>query len=429
MPSQNDTAWQRYLDAKGYTLDGASYLVDADELKILAGREPRLLAKFDEPNQLPAPFVQTGYTLLPIRNGRYILFPGNVFVPVSSCSHQQPFMGQAPFRLETISRGNGESQYVDQAYIIGLLSDFVGVPLSDLFLTIRGRERTRAFDFAFANAHFRVDGVQIEVDAGYEGPRDIILVEAKIGVRSHFNVRQLYYPFRHFAQLVPNKRVRPVFLAYDLAANQYHLHEIQFRQPTDPGSWYVARCRVYQLQTAHVARIDELIDVRFATWTDVAPQADNLNRIAELLDFIDSGLQTPQEVADAFAFDPRQSNYYREAAEYLGLVNIQQGRYSLTSRGQEVVLADVQEKRRLLAYCIINSWIFAELIDRARRRATATFSVTDIEHVIASVIKDRVQRYTSSTIPRRRQTIVAWIRWLSEQFGCFEAHGTDYEII
>lgn len=428
MTSQNDQAWTQYLQAKGLILDGTSYTVVSDELKRLTGREPRLLAKFDQPDQLPEPFVQPGYTLLPIGNGVYTLFQGDVFVPIPDCLDGQLYVGQPPFHLETAGRGSGESQYIDQAYIIGILSDFVGISRSELFLTIRGRERVHAFQFSFAGISFDVNGVQIEVDAGYEGPRDIVLIEAKIGIRGHFNVRQLYYPYRHFAQLVPKKRIRLIFAAYDLAANCYYLYEVVFQQRDDPGSWHFLKCQTYQLPTASVSHVDDLIDARFMTQTDVVPQANDLNRIIELLDMINNGQQTAQEVAESFVFNQRQSDYYREAAEYLGLVESSRRRYQLTLRGQQIVVADIQKKREFLARSIVNSWIFAELIDRARRRPEKIFRVEDIDQIIASATKGLTQRYNNSTILRRRRTIVAWIRWLSEQFACFEVQGSEYQL-
>jgi hypothetical protein len=148
----------------------------------------------------------------------------------------------------------------------------------------------------------------------------------------------------------------------------------------------------------------------------------------ELLAIISSGRQTAQDVADSFGFHSRQSSYYREAAEYLGFVRVQNERYILTEHGEQVVAANVDDKRVMLARSIVNSWIFANLIDRARRRPSAAFSLPDVDDVIASVRLRGNQRYTSSTIPRRRQTIVAWIRWLSQQFACFEVRGSEFRL-
>jgi hypothetical protein len=118
---------------------------------------------------------------------------------------QAVFKSEIEFPLTTVGRGTGESEYLDNAFNTGIVSAFTED--ERLYMTIRGRERTRPFNFRInaSSLSVQVNGVQIEADAGYEGERDIVLVEAKIGTRTHFNIRQLYYPFRHFSILVPQK--------------------------------------------------------------------------------------------------------------------------------------------------------------------------------------------------------------------------------
>jgi hypothetical protein len=41
-----------------------------------------------------------------------------------------------------------------------------------------------------------VDTAQIEVDAGFENPKEIILFKAKIGIPSSFSISQTYYSYR-----------------------------------------------------------------------------------------------------------------------------------------------------------------------------------------------------------------------------------------
>jgi hypothetical protein len=68
---------------------------------------------------------------------------------------------------------------------------------------------------------------------------------------------------------------------------------------------------------------------------------------------------------------------------------------------------------------VVNSWIFIELIEQAGPDKVITDA--DIERIISSIqTPDGSQRYTSSTVPRRRQTITAWMKWLSQEIGCFE---------
>lgn len=67
---------------------------------------------------------------------------------------------------------------------------------SDLILTFRRRRVTPNFSFNVSNSKITVDGAQIEVDAGFESSKEIILFEAKIGIPSSYNIRQIYYPYR-----------------------------------------------------------------------------------------------------------------------------------------------------------------------------------------------------------------------------------------
>jgi hypothetical protein len=56
--------------------------------------------------------------------------------------------------LVTAGRGSGESDYLDNAYNSGVLSDFT--QSGKLYLTIRGRERSKPFDFRIAASNLPV---------------------------------------------------------------------------------------------------------------------------------------------------------------------------------------------------------------------------------------------------------------------------------
>ncbi|MFZ5904794.1 MAG: type II restriction enzyme [Chloroflexota bacterium] len=415
MARANDVAWETFIREAKIGLDGRSYVVDAKNLKRIAQREPRLMAKVDEPEQLPTVLQNAGYSLLAITNGSYLIFQGNVFVPVPDCSVQSIYNPRTEFPLETIGRGTGESEYLDNAFNTGLLSDFTGSGV--LYLTIRGRERTKKFSFLIgeSNIEINVNGVQIEVDAGYEGENDIVLVEGKIGNRSHFNVRQLYYPFRHFSQLVPQKNVRTLFFSYDLSRATYSLHEFGFGNPEVFDSIYPIKCCVYSLSRSQAFAVEELFDRNFETVNNIVPQADDLNKILELLTLINSGQNTVTEIADHFVFDERQSNYYGEAAEFLGLITRNRGVFELTERGFQFVSTEPSRQQLFIAKLVINTWFFKELLRRARRKGF--FTESDIRALIETVEKESGdKRYTQSTVGRRIRTIVSWVRWISEEF-------------
>ncbi len=427
METENDKAWARYLEAKHIVFDQPSYFVEAAELKRLAKREPRLLAKFDTPEQLAQPLKKAGYTLLPTRNGQYQLVRGNLFVVLPSCTDTDAFMPKLSFPLLTAGRGSGEAQYIDYAFNTGLLTYFLG--LDTIYQTICGREFTGQFEFQLSGLEIRVGSVQIEVDAGYESMYDIVLLEAKIGVPQHFNIRQMYYPYRHFTELVPQKRVRNIFLAYDLASASFHLYEFAFRQKHDPLSVEMEKCSIYRLAPLVRLTLHDLIDVRFQTHNRLVPQADDLNKIFELLTVVEAGINRAQDVADYFVFANRQSSYYREAAEYLGLITSSRYEgYALTNLGIQVLSEPTDSQTRILAKVVVNSWIFVRLIRRAG--TNGIFTDTDIDAVIASVQdKGGKAHYGGTTIPRRRQTIVAWIRWLAQEIGCFKIAAGAYQAV
>jgi hypothetical protein len=71
------------------------------------------------------------------------------------------------------------------------------------------------------------------------------------------------------------------------------------------------------------------------------------------------GYDTSQKMKDAFVFDVRQSSYYRQAAEILGLVKRDKNRYKITSRGEELLQLDPEKRanfmcKLLLKFPIIN---------------------------------------------------------------------------
>jgi hypothetical protein len=392
--------------------------VNAIELKKITGREPRLLAKIDEPEQMPSVLDSAKYSLLAITNGSYLLFKGSVFATVPFCQTRATFIPKLDFPLDTTGRGTGEAEYLDNAFNTGLISEFTGS--GKLYMTIRGRERTKQFKFLVnaSNMEIAVDRVQIEVDAGYEGDDDILIVEGKIGDREHFNIRQLYYPFRHFSQLVPHKKVRPIFFSYNMSKATYALYEFGFSNPEVFDSIYPIKCCVYSLTRLQSYAVDDLADKEFETENNIVPQADDLNKILELLTLINSGQNTVTDIADYFVFDGRQSNYYGEAAEFLGLITRSQGVFELTKRGNLFISTAPKDQQLFIAKLVINSWFFKGLLRKAKRKGY--FTKLEVEDLIADVnMDDGSKRYSKTTIGRRTISIMSWVRWISEELKSF----------
>jgi hypothetical protein len=75
--------------------------------------------------------------------------------------------------------------------------------------------------------------VQTEVDAGYEGRNQIVLIEAKNSATKNTIIRHLYYPFRQW-QIHRKKKVNILF--FEKRKSVYSLWEFGFTDENDYNS-------------------------------------------------------------------------------------------------------------------------------------------------------------------------------------------------
>ncbi|MFY7788799.1 MAG: DUF6997 domain-containing protein, partial [Thermoflexibacteraceae bacterium] len=104
-----------------------------------------------------------------------------------------------------------------------------------LVLSIRGRKYTPKTGFCFKVGHnlLEAKSVQAEVDAGYEGRSQLVLIEAKNAKTKNTIIRQLYYPFRAW-QIHTKKKVNIIF--FEKQKTNYSLWEFGFTDVNDYNS-------------------------------------------------------------------------------------------------------------------------------------------------------------------------------------------------
>lgn len=396
------------------------FQVTADELKRFGGREPRLMAKIDTLAERPAALAERGLALFPIRNGRYVLFPdpaGKSFYRFEGDAGSAP----GPARIhrsrvdleayDTFPRGReaSESQALDFAHIAGLLGAFCGD--EGMRLTLRGRFFSGDFGFVTPVRGLRVDvgGVQIEVDAGYEG-EGIVLVEAKRGRREDFHIRQLWYPWLHWRART-RKRVKPVFFAY--SNGQYFLTEFAFGEGF--GELAPVRTRAFLIDESPVAELDlnRLLSERPAEAEPDGPfpQANDLDKVIDLVQIAAEGVVVSKEdIAGTFDFEERQGDYYGNAACYLGLLGRGEGGYRATDAGRAFARLRTRSERttalvgRLLSVPSLRQ-VFELLVSREYRAEKIASGE------IAAII-ERCTGLAGSTPARRASTVRAWLTWV-----------------
>ncbi|MFM5960032.1 MAG: DUF6997 domain-containing protein, partial [Dolichospermum sp.] len=101
-------------------------------------------------------------------------------------------------------------QHLDFAYASSLIRHFIKD--NSLVLTIRGIKYTPEFKLKINHHVLKIQSVQTEVDAGYEGKNQIVLIEAKNLSIDNVIIRQLYYPSRQW-QLHTKKKIVTLFFA------------------------------------------------------------------------------------------------------------------------------------------------------------------------------------------------------------------------
>lgn len=402
--NRNHDAWQ------SIPLSGSLQTITADQVRQLSGREPRLMMKFDHSAQLPPALREAGKFILPLRNGLYAIVEGNGYHRPEKCPEPVDFPRQHAFRLETSEAGVSEMQHLDLAFNSGLLADFTAEPA--LYPTLRGRKYSPAFTFTVGSHQLEVESVQIEIDQGYEGPDCIIVVEAKIGECDDFHLRQLYYPYRTWLTL-SEKAVRPIFFTYEPSSGLYRFREYLFDPADRYRSPHLVKAAAYRL-VEPVRSPNRRLPVKR---TVPIPQADKLERVAEVPVLVALGYNCPKALADRLAIDPRQGAYYLNAACTVGL--LENNPYRLSELGRSFVHRPL-ERESILLRSVLEVPLVAEVVlalltspegKLSRREVTALFH--------------RSTSLGQSTTQRRAQTLWAWLGWAAEHGANLSVEGEN----
>lgn len=247
-------SWRSIFDA--YDIDKhdfikSPFILTAEQIKSATAhfkstnqKEVRILCKQDTRESRPEVFVENGLFILPIKNGTYAIVQGEGYLDIPEIEvKSKVYVSKLDFELETSLIGNSEMQHLDFAYASSLIRTF----LSDdsLVLTIRGRKYTPKFEFNVGTNILITESVQTEIDAGYEGRNQIVLIEAKNSTSKNTIIRQLYYPFRQWQQHT-KKKVNILF--FEKRRSEYFLWEFTFKDVMDYNSIEVIRSAKFEIQ-------------------------------------------------------------------------------------------------------------------------------------------------------------------------------------
>ena len=302
-----------------------------------------------------------------------------------------------------------ESQAIDFAYISGLLQHFTED--SHLQLAIRGRAYSNPFHFNLPSSQHTVEvaSVQIEIDAGYESSSSIYLIEAKVGRRDDFNIRQLYYPYLEWGTR-SHKRIVPIFLVY--TNGKTYLTEFGFAQ--DFGDLRVVRSGCYVINEhprppLSLGRLLAELPPATALHEPAIPypQADDLDKVLDVVAKVEAGLRTKQEIADAFEFDERQGDYYANAACYLGLVERQAHGFGVTAIGANYLQTRSRALRNeIVARQLLMRPTYREIFEQLQR---LNFELAHLSNQAMAATIATHTALSGATPNRRAQTMRSWL--------------------
>jgi len=419
----DDIAWKKVIEELNIDLSrNISKEIPASKFRDVADREARKAAKVDSREELPAILKENDYFVLPVRNGYYRLIKGDGFHDLEPIEGSpSTYNSQLNFELTTGGR-TGESKYLQYAFNSGLLSEFTKI--DDLFLTETGRFRAKEFSLSVDDiGPINQEGVQIQTDGLFEGEETIIILEAKTRKLSNFNIRQLYYPYRHNFENA-DKEVQTIFMYADPKTNTYGFWMYEFENPEDYRSIKLVKSNKYEIVEEPLDEKDiEVKENKEIGWK--IPQANSINKIQKIPFLVNEGRNESKKIKEYFEFSNRQSSYYREATEILDLITHErEGHryvYKLTENGKKYINLRPDKRNELLAKQMLKlpimNYIFEKLVKRTAKSLGEQRSISKED--IVEFIREKSD-LSGRTPNRRASTLMSWFKWISENVGVIE---------
>ena len=252
----NSTSWEKIFDdykilehdfnKSPFLLSAAQIKKACQKFKQTGEKEVRILCKQDSRESRPDIFKKHNLFLLPIKNGYYSIIKGEGYIDIPDIEEETiVYTSKLTFPLDSAKIGDSEMQHLDYAYAASLIRTFMND--DTLVLTIRGRKYTPEFDFYVGKQLIKVSSVQTEVDAGYEGKNQIVLVEAKNFSATNVIIRQLYYPFRQW-QKHTKKKVVTLFFDKERGEDVYSIWQFEFTNAKNYNSIHLVKAGKFRIR-------------------------------------------------------------------------------------------------------------------------------------------------------------------------------------
>jgi hypothetical protein len=190
----------------------------------------------------PGIFIKNNLFLLPVKRGQKAIIRGEGYFDIPEIDVTRDYSSQLDFQLDSIGGSDSQIQYLDFAHASGLMNSFIDD--DSLHLTLRGRFYMPLFDFNIASQRIRVQNAQIHIDAGYESKDKLVLVKIKESLTQNLPLRQLYYPFRYWAERT-DKEISLVL--FEKRKTDYLLWQYRFKDTLTYGGLELVKSGRYRI--------------------------------------------------------------------------------------------------------------------------------------------------------------------------------------
>ncbi len=418
--STNKEAWEKIFneyDILNKIQEQGLFEISSKEINEY--REARLMTKFDNSESIPKILSENNLSILPISSNKYMIARFKAYKKFGSEPKDIERVEFPPY-IESLDYNNisSEALALNCTYITGILEDFLDE--EELVPTVSGKMGSGLFKFEIAQINddkkinVTVENSRMEIDGGYEGVNSLALVEAKNVVAEDFLVRQLYYPYRLWESKI-TKKVRPIYVVYSNGI--FTIYEYKFNDINEYSSIELVKCKKYSIEDTNIdlGTIQNLIEniQNYVEEPKISfPQANSFERVINLCELLESSEKGKQEITEKYEFDPRQTNYYTDAAIYLGLVvkkGVRSKSFELSKLGKRILSLNYKNRQIEFVKLILSHKVFHMTIKRYFEKLEMP---TDSE--IVEIMKE-CELYKigkDSTFYRRASTIKSWVDWI-----------------
>jgi hypothetical protein len=380
------------------------------------------MAKFDHYVNLPIIFKENQLSILPVSRYKYVIGNFDTYFKIINNNDVEVIPVDFPEEIESIDYTNlySESSALNCAFNAGIIDDLVGEKVCH---TLSGRMSTDNFSFYIRNFNdikyqINVKNSQCEIDAGFESENYLVLLEAKNYSVDDFIIRQLYYPYRLWLGKT-SKEVIPVLMTYSNDVFSFFI--FKFENYLDYNSLTLVEQKNYVIDSEKVQSDDVFKifnEVNIVVESDNIPftQADNFERVVDLLSLLVEKDLTKDEITENYQFDVRQTNYYTDAGRYIGLISKYKDSiskeiiYFLTDEGKSILRRRHKKKCLELTKKILEHRVFNEVFSLA-----ANTGEIPGKNEVCKVMQESNLGINDTTIARRATTVRKWLEWIWSQ--------------